>query len=87
MNTKVLDNYKSFFADQVKEEIEEQKTINRSLIPQLFKKFDELSDAISQAYQSFNRVSDPALMESCICGINALRSKRDAVLRDIRKLE
>ena len=43
MNTKVLDNYKSFFADQVKEEIEEQKTINRSLIPQLFKKFDELS--------------------------------------------
>ena len=51
------------------------------------KKFDELSDAISQAYQSFNRVSDPALMESCICEINALRSRRDAVLRDIRKLE
>ena len=51
MNTKVLDNYKSFFADQVKEEIEEQKTINRSLIPQLFKKFDELSLAYADRIQ------------------------------------
>ena len=33
----------SLVAEQIKEEVEEQKTINRSLIPQLFKKFDELS--------------------------------------------
>ncbi len=51
------------------------------------RQFDELSDAISQAYQNFNSVSDPDLMDACIFEINALRSKRDAVLRDIRKLE
>ena len=37
MNTTKLENYKSFFADQVKEEIIEQQTVNKSLMRDLFK--------------------------------------------------
>lgn len=37
MNTTKLENYKSFFADQVKEEIIEQQTVNQSLMRDLFK--------------------------------------------------
>lgn len=59
----------------------------KQALKQSRKQFDELSDAINQAYRSFNSVSDPALMEACIHEINALRSKRDSVLREIRKLE
>ena len=51
------------------------------------KEFDQLSDAITQAYRSFNNTSDPAQMDACIYEINALRVKRDSVLREIRKLE
>ena len=51
------------------------------------KEFDRLSDAISQAYRSFNGTADPAQLDACICEINALRVKRDSVLREIRKLE
>lgn len=51
------------------------------------KEFDRLSDAISQAYRSFNCTADPAQLDACICEINALRARRDGVLREIRKLE
>lgn len=51
------------------------------------KEFDQLSDAITQAYRSFNNTADPAQMDACIYEINALRVKRDSVLRKIRKLE
>ena len=51
------------------------------------KEFDQLSDAITQAYRSFNNTADPAQMDACIYEINALRVKRDSVLREIRKLE
>lgn len=37
MNTTKLENYKSFFADQVKEEIIEQQTVNKSQMRNLFK--------------------------------------------------
>lgn len=51
------------------------------------KEFDQLSDAITQAYRSFNSTADPVQMDACIYEINALRSKRDSVLQEIRKLE
>ena len=51
------------------------------------KEFDQLSDAITQAYRSFNNTADPAQMDACIYEINALRVKRDSVLQEIRKLE
>ena len=51
------------------------------------KEFDQLSDAITQAYRSFNNTAYPAQMDACIYEINALRVKRDSVLREIRKLE
>ena len=35
-----IDNYKSFFADQVKEEVREQQKINRSTMRQLFRTGD-----------------------------------------------
>lgn len=37
MNTTKIENYKSFFADQVKEEIIEQQTVNKSQMRNLFK--------------------------------------------------
>ena len=51
------------------------------------KEFEQLSDAITQAYRSFNNTVDPVQMDACIYEINALRVKRDSVLREIRKLE
>lgn len=51
------------------------------------KEFDQLSEAINQAYRSFNSTADPVQMDACIYEINALRVKRDSVLREIRKLE
>ena len=51
------------------------------------KEFDQLSDAITQAYRSFNNTADTVQMDACIYEINALRVKRDSVLREIRKLE
>lgn len=51
------------------------------------KEFDRLSDAISQAYRSFNASTVSAQMDACIYEINALRARRDGVLREIRKME
>ncbi|MGM9587048.1 MAG: hypothetical protein ACI3VA_06130 [Candidatus Limivicinus sp.] len=51
------------------------------------KEFAQLSDAITQAYRSFNNTVDPSQMDACIYEINALRCKRDSVLQEIRKLE
>ena len=51
------------------------------------KEFDRLSGAINQAYRSFNNTADPVQMDACIYEINALRARRDGVLREIRKLE
>ena len=59
----------------------------RQSLKQSRREFDQLSDAINQAYRSFNSTLDPALMDACIYEINALRVKRDTVLREIRKLE
>ena len=40
MDNRIISNYKSFFADQVKEAIEEQQKVNRSSMRQLFRSGD-----------------------------------------------
>ena len=57
-----LANYKSFFADQVKEAIDEQQKINRSQMRNLFKT-GELSLAYVDSIQqdlAFCRIIEPA---------------------------
>ena len=51
------------------------------------KEFAQPSDATTQAYRSFHQTADPVQLDACIYEINALRVKRDSVLREIRKLE
>lgn len=43
-----------------------------------------LSDALVQAYRTFNSVSDPVVMDACIFEINALRARRNSLLREMR---
>jgi len=46
---------------------------------------DEISTAIVQAYRSFNSTLDPQLMDACIFEINALRTRRNAILKEMRQ--
>lgn len=46
---------------------------------------DAISTAIVQAYRSFNSTLDPQLMDACIFEINALRTRRNAILREMRQ--
>ncbi len=46
-----------------------------------------ISSALTQAYCTFNSVSDPVIMDSCIFEINALSARRDSILRDMRRSE
>ena len=47
----------------------------------------QLNSALIASYRNFNSVSDPIIMETCIYEINALRSRRDSILHDIRTIE
>lgn len=55
------------------------ETANRS------QELDMISTAIVQAYRSFNATLDPQLMDACIFEINALRARRNAILREMRQ--
>ena len=46
-----------------------------------------VSSALTQAYCTFNSVSDPVIMDACIFEINALSARRNSLLRDMRALE
>lgn len=48
---------------------------------------DCLSNALNQAYRSFNFASDPVIMDACIFEINALRNRRSCVLNEIRAFD
>lgn len=61
--------------------------IRKAALKQSRQQLTELSGALNEAYRSFNSVTDPVAMDVCIHEINALRSRRDALLQDIRKLE
>lgn len=45
---------------------------------------DAISIALVQAYRNFNSTTDPAVTDACIFEINALRERRNKVLRRMR---
>ncbi len=47
---------------------------------------EALRDALGESWRSFNAAEDPALTEACIFEINALRSRYDAVFRQLKAL-
>ncbi|MBS1418689.1 MAG: hypothetical protein DBX49_07870 [Clostridia bacterium] len=46
---------------------------------------DRLTDALTQAYRCFNASSDPVVTDACIFEINALRARRNSLLRELRQ--
>lgn len=44
----------------------------------------KINTELMTAYTTFDNISDPVLLDACIFEINALRSRRSSVLRDIR---
>lgn len=41
---------------------------------------------LEQAYNEFNNITDPLLMEACIYEINALRAKYNCAVHDLKNL-
>lgn len=41
---------------------------------------------LEQAYNEFNNITDPLLMEACIYEINALRAKNNCAVHDLKNL-
>lgn len=50
-------------------------------------KLESLSEALCEAYRGFNSSTDPVVMDACIFEINALRARRNLVLRELREIE
>ena len=46
----------------------------------------EMLGALEQAYNEFDNVTDPLLMEACIYEINALRAKYNCAVHDLKNL-
>lgn len=46
-----------------------------------------ISAALTEAYRGFNSTSDPVVMDACIFEINALRARRNSVLKALRAEE
>lgn len=46
---------------------------------------ESISAALTQAYRSFNSVSDPDIMDQCINEINELRAQRNSVFKELRQ--
>lgn len=47
----------------------------------------QLNAALTASYRNFNSVSDPIVTDTCIYEINALRSRRDSILHDIKNMD
>jgi len=56
-------------------------------LKQTKQQLETVTQALNAAYHTFNNVSDPVILDACIYEINALRSRRNSVLHDIRNLE
>ena len=46
-----------------------------------------VSDALTQAYRSFNITTDPVVSDCCIFQINALRERRNNLLMELRSMD
>lgn len=64
-----------------------QKRQRRKDLMQAQQSFQTVSAALHDAYRTFNSLTDNTDMDACIYEINALRSRRESLLSDIRMLE
>ncbi len=52
---------------------------------ELFSELSETRFALAQAYSRFNAVSEPELVDACVYEINAVLSRYDFLLRQIKQ--
>lgn len=64
-----------------KRKLEKQR---RAQIKQGRERLAAIDTALMSAYTTFDNISDPVLMDACIFEINALRSRRSSVIRELR---
>ena len=60
--------------------------LRKAAVKQSLAELGQLNAARTASYRNFNSVSDPVVMDACIYEINALRSRRDSILHDIRNI-
>ena len=60
--------------------------LRKAAVKQSLVELGQLNAALTVSYRNFNSVSDPVVMDACIYEINALRSRRDSILHDIRNI-
>ena len=60
--------------------------LRKAAVKQSLTELGQLNAALTASYRNFNSVSDPVVMDACIYEINALRSRRDSILHDIRNI-
>ena len=60
--------------------------LRKAAVKQSLTELGQLNAALTASYRNFNPVSDPVVMDACIYEINALRSRRDSILHDIRNI-
>lgn len=60
--------------------------LRKAAVKQSLTELGQLNAALTASYRNFNYVSDPVVMDACIYEINALRSRRDSILHDIRNI-
>ncbi len=60
--------------------------LRKAAVKQSLAELGQLNAALMASYRNFNSVSDPVVMDACIYEINALRSRRDSILHDIRNI-
>ena len=60
--------------------------LRKAAVKQSLAELGQLNAALTASYRHFNSVSDPVVMDACIYEINALRSRRDSILHDIRNI-
>ena len=60
--------------------------LRKAAVKQSLAELGQLNAALTAIYRNCNSVSDPVVMDACIYEINALRSRRDSILHDIRNI-
>ena len=60
--------------------------LRKAAVKQSLAELGQLNAALTASYRNFNSVSYPVVMDACIYEINALRSRRDSILHDIRNI-
>ena len=60
--------------------------LRKAAVKQSLTELGQLNAVLTSSYRNFNSVSDPVVMDACIYEINALRSRRDSILHDIRNI-